>query len=60
MAVSKAQKKATAAYIKRSVKIKQLRFYPGEYELYEWVNKQEKQNAYIKDLIRKDMENSRK
>ena len=46
MAVSDAQKKANEA----------LRFYPAEAELWEHLCEQENKAGYLKDLIRKDME----
>lgn len=56
MALTDAQKRAIANYKKRSTKTKQIVFYPNDMDLFEWVEAQDKQNAYIKELIRKDME----
>ncbi|WP_311439445.1 hypothetical protein [Fannyhessea vaginae] len=55
MATSEAQKRANANYKRRSTKTKQIVFFPDDMDLYEWVCMQPKQNAYLKDLIRKDM-----
>lgn len=54
--VSDAQKRANANYKRRSTKTKQIVFFPDDMDLFEWVSMQPKQNAYLKDLIRKDMQ----
>lgn len=54
--VSEAQKRANASYKRRNTKAKQIVFFPDDMDLYEWVSSQPKQNAYLKELIRKDME----
>ena len=54
--VSDAQKRANANYKRRSTKTKQIVFFPDDMDLFEWVGMQPKQNAYLKDLIRKDMQ----
>lgn len=51
-----AQKRARNKYEKEKVKAFNLRFFPADAELYEHLRKQPKMAAYIKDLIRKDME----
>ena len=56
MATSEAQRRANANYKRRSTKTKQIVFFPDDMDLFEWVSMQPKQNAYIKDLIRKDMQ----
>ena len=56
MATSEALKRANANYKRRSTKTKQIVFFPDDMDLFEWVSMQPKQNAYIKDLIRKDMQ----
>ena len=56
MAVSDAQKKANEAYRRKSVKQTTLRFYPAEAELWEHLCEQENKAGYLKELIRKDME----
>lgn len=53
---SEAQKRAAAKYKRDNVKTKLLRFFPKDMDLYEWVEQQESQNAYILGLIRNDME----
>ena len=52
---SEAQKKAVRKY-KEKVKRMTLEFHPSEMELYEHIQKQDKKQTYIKDLIRKDMQ----
>lgn len=54
--VSEAQKRANASYKRRNTKAKHIVFFPDDMDLYEWVSSQPKQNAYLKELIRKDME----
>lgn len=56
MATSEAQKRANASYKRRNTKTKQIVFFPDDMDLFEWVSIQPKQNAYLKDLIRKDMQ----
>lgn len=56
MAVSEAQKRATARYIKRNVKRVQVAFYPAERDILEWLGAQPNKAGYIKRLIREDME----
>ena len=53
---SEAQKRASAKYRKTSVKVFSLKFYPADTELYTWLQGQENMNAYIKELIRRDMQ----
>lgn len=55
------QKRATAAYRKRSVKQLVIRFYPNENDenMYAWLKEQGNTTEYIKSLIRKDMHNER-
>jgi uncharacterized protein (DUF169 family) len=52
---SEAQKKAVKKY-KQKLKRITVDFYPTEDELWEHINKQDKKQTYIKDLIRADME----
>ena len=54
--VSDAQKRANANYKRRNTKTKQIVFFPDDMDLFEWVGMQPKQNAYLKELIRKDMQ----
>ena len=59
--VSEAQKRANENYRRKNVKAISVRFYPTDYDLYEHAQKQkegEGVNAYIKRLIREDMERS--
>lgn len=51
-----AQRRATAKYVKDKVKVYQLRFYPSDAELFAWFDAKENKAAYLKDLIREDME----
>lgn len=53
---TEAQKRATAKYTKENVKTFNLRFFPADMELCEHFKKQPKMAAYLKVLIRKDME----
>lgn len=55
------QKRATAAYRKRSVKQLVIRFYPNENDenMYAWLKEQDNTTEYIKSLIREDMNNER-
>ena len=59
--VSEAQKRANAAYRKKSVKQLTMRFYPNEAdeEMYAWLKSQENTTEYLKALIRADMESRR-
>lgn len=59
MAVSEAQKRASAKYVKNNVKSVSIRFYPSEADIFEHLNNQENKAGYIKGLIRADMENRR-
>lgn len=56
--ISEAQKRAQRNYVKNNVKRFVVNFYTSEEDkaLYEWLQAQEKMNAYIKNLIKKDME----
>ena len=55
------QKRATAAYRKRSVKQLVIRFYPNDDDesMYAWLKEQNNTTEYIKSLIREDMNNER-
>ncbi len=52
------QKRANNEYRKRSTKNISLRFYPGEDDerIYEWLKAQDNVTAYIKGLVKADME----
>ncbi len=54
------QKRANNEYRKRSTKTISLRFYPGEDDerIYEWLKAQDNVTAYIKALVKADMEAS--
>lgn len=57
--VTDAQKRASSRYEKESVKRVTLKFFPADKELYEHIQSKkggEGINAYIKRLIREDME----
>ncbi len=56
MAVSEAQKRATAKYQKANTKMRSVRFYPSERDILAWLDAQPNKQGYIKDLIRADME----
>ena len=53
---TEAQKRATAKYTRENVKAFNLRFFPADMDLYEHLKKQPKMAAYLKELIRRDME----
>lgn len=52
---TEAQKRAKAKYKKEKVKTMLLEFYPADAELVEHLEKQDKKQTYIKNLIREDM-----
>ena len=56
MATSESKKKADAKYRAKNVKQYALSFFPADYDLYEHLQKQPNKAAYIKGLIRDDME----
>lgn len=56
MALTEAQKRAQAKYVRETVKQTTLRFYPKERDLWDWLNAQENKAGYMKALIRADME----
>lgn len=56
MAVSEAQKRASAKYNKERMVQKVVRFSPNERGLLEHLEKQPNMSGYIKSLIRADME----
>lgn len=56
MPVSDAQKRASAKYDKEKMKRATVIFSPNELDLYEYLVSQGSMSGYIKELIRKDME----
>ena len=56
MAVSDAQKRAADKYRRDNVKQISVRFYPDSMAEYEWARSQGNAQAYIRCLIREDME----
>lgn len=52
---SEAQKRAVQKY-KQKLKRAYIEFYPSEEDLFEHLQNQPKKQSYLKDLIRKDME----
>lgn len=54
-----AQRRATAKYKREHTKTKSIIFNESEYDLLDWVREQSNQNAYLKALIRADMERGR-
>lgn len=54
-----AQRRATAKYKREHTKTKSIIFNESEYDLLDWVREQPNQNAYLKALIRADMERGR-
>lgn len=59
--VTEAQKRANAAYRKKSVKQLTMRFYPNDEDeaMYAWLKSQENTTEYLKALVRADMESRR-
>lgn len=55
MTQTDAQRRADAAYRKKSVRQVIVKFYPGEAELYEWVKSQPTMAGYLKALAEEDM-----
>ena len=55
---SDAQRNAKRKYLSKGKRIT-VDFYPTEADLIEHIEKQEKKQTYIKDLIRKDMEKNK-
>ncbi len=56
MSETEAQRRANLKYRKENVKQVVVAFYPGDADLYGWLCEQPTKAGYIKDLIRKDME----
>ena len=58
---TEAQRRATSAYRKKSVKQLTIRFYPNDEDeiMYVWLKNQGNTTEYIKSLIREDMNNER-
>lgn len=56
MAESAAQRKATLKYRREHTKQLALRFYPSDMDLWEHLERQPSKAAYVKRLIRDDME----
>jgi hypothetical protein len=54
--LTEAQKRAKAKYAREKLKRLTVSFYPNEAELWEKLQAQENKQAYIKALIRKDIE----
>lgn len=52
------QRRANNEYRKRSTKSIAIRFYPGEEDdrIYQWLKDQENTTAYLKNLVKSDME----
>ena len=55
MATTEAQKRAKKKYETAKVTRKVVKFYPGNEDLLAHLEKQPSQNAYILELIRRDM-----
>ena len=55
MAKTEAQKRAAKKYEARAARQINLKFYPPEYDLFDWVKSKPNGIGYIKDLIRQDM-----
>lgn len=59
MATSEAQKRASAKYRKNNVKAIMFNLYPSDKDLLEFLESKKNRSSYIKELIRKDMDNLR-
>lgn len=55
--MQESKKRALAKYRKKCRQFV-MTFYPGETELLEYFESQENKTKYLKDLVRKDMENA--
>ena len=53
---TEAQRRASARYVKKSVRQVVVRFYPQDEELYGWVRSQPQMGGYLRELARQDME----
>lgn len=51
-----AQKRATEKYRRGNVKAFNVKFFPADADLWEWLQGHENRNRYVKGLIRADME----
>lgn len=51
-----AQKRAKAKYQSEKVKQIQVKFYPADSDLYQWMEKNNYKGSWIKDLIRREFE----
>lgn len=56
MAVTEAQKRASAKYQREKVKRISTSFYPDDSDIWDHLNNQTNKQGYIKQLIREDME----
>lgn len=56
MAESEAQRRANLKYRKEKTKQLAMRFYPDDMDLWEHLESQDNKAAYIKRLIREDLE----
>lgn len=59
MAESAAQRKANLAYRRKNVKQLNVSLYPDDADLIEWLDGMTNKQAYIRGLIRADMEANR-
>lgn len=59
MAATDAQRRAQAAYRKKSVRQISIRFYPADADVWDWLQSRENRQGYVRDLIRADMERAR-
>lgn len=57
--VSEAQKRADKKYKREKTKQFNLRFFPNDLDVYEHLQQQENRAAYIKNLVRADMDENR-
>lgn len=59
MPQSESRSRAVNEYRKRSVRSFNLRFYPADADLLEWLESRPEKARYLRELIRRDMEGSR-
>ena len=59
MPQSEAQKRAQRNYSRRRVKRLTIGFYPKDYELFRYIEQFNNRAGYVKELIRKDMQQNK-
>ena len=59
MPATEAQRRANLKYLREKVKSVNVRFYPDDRELWDFLGEQPNKQGYIRGLIRADMESRR-